>query len=69
MFISRQKSNTAQPVWAVENNFCIIDGTHFATEQPSVSLLAKKLNRASHNKGWDITIKQSETETPSLCPD
>ncbi|MBW2660240.1 MAG: Nif3-like dinuclear metal center hexameric protein, partial [Deltaproteobacteria bacterium] len=38
------KHNTA--IWAIENNFCVIDGTHFATEQLSVSLLADKLNQA-----------------------
>jgi len=56
------KHSTA--IWAVENNFCIIDGTHFATEQPSVNLLARKLKQADHSQGWNITIKQSETESP-----
>lgn len=55
------KHSTA--IWAIENDFCIIDGTHFATEQPSVSLLAKKLARAKRNQNWNIKIRQSETET------
>jgi dinuclear metal center YbgI/SA1388 family protein len=55
------KHSTA--IWAIENNFCIIDGTHFATEQPSVSLLAETLNRANRNQNWDIAIRQSKTET------
>lgn len=57
---SEIKHSTA--IWAVENNFCIIDGTHFATEQPSVSLLAKKLSRAGSSQNWNIAIRQSETE-------
>ena len=55
------KHSTA--IWAIENNFCIIDGTHFATEQPSVSLLAKKLGQENRNQNWNIEIRQSETET------
>lgn len=57
---SEIKHSTA--IWAVENSFCIIDGTHFATEQPSVSLLAKKLSRAGSSQNWNIAIRQSETE-------
>lgn len=57
---SEIKHSTA--IWAVENSFCIIDGTHFATEQPSVSLLAKKLSVAGNSQNWNIAIKQSETE-------
>ncbi len=55
------KHNTA--IWAIENNFCIIDGTHFATEQPSVGLLAEKLNRSNNKQNWNITVRQSETES------
>lgn len=55
------KHSTA--IWAIENDFCIIDGTHFATEQPSVSLLAKKLGRTNRSQNWNIEIRQSETET------
>jgi len=54
------KHNTA--VWAVESSFCVIDGTHFATEQPSVSLLVEKLRRAVSRENWDIAVRQSETE-------
>lgn len=61
VFLSAEiKHSTA--IWAIENNFCVIDGTHFATEQLSVSLLADKLNQASSNQNWDIIIRQSETE-------
>ena len=55
------KHSTA--IWAVENSFCIIDGTHFATEQPSVILLAEKLSRAGAGQNWNIAIRQSGTES------
>jgi len=55
------KHSTA--IWAIENSFCIIDGTHFSTEQLSVGLLAEKLNRARNEQNWTITIRQSKTET------
>lgn len=54
------KHSTA--IWAAENNFCIIDGTHYATEKPAIALLAKKLTQASDEKNWKIEILQSETE-------
>ncbi len=54
------KHDTA--IWAIENSFCIIDGTHFATEQPSVGLLAEKLSLANSAQNWNIAIRQSETE-------
>ncbi|MBW1637215.1 MAG: Nif3-like dinuclear metal center hexameric protein [Deltaproteobacteria bacterium] len=54
------KHDTA--IWAGENNFCVIDATHFATEQPSVGLLAEKLKRAADREKWNITIRQSESE-------
>ncbi len=54
------KHDTA--IWAIENSFCIIDGTHFATEQPSVGLLAEKLDLANSIQNWNIAIRQSETE-------
>ncbi|MCK5516410.1 MAG: Nif3-like dinuclear metal center hexameric protein [Desulfobulbaceae bacterium] len=54
------KHDTA--IWAIENRFCVIDGTHFATEQPSVALLAEKLSLANSIQNWNITIRQSESE-------
>ncbi len=54
------KHSTA--IWARENNFCIIDGTHFATEQPAVALLAEKLESSCRQQNWNISILQSETE-------
>ncbi len=54
------KHNTA--IWAVENNFCVIDGTHYATEKPAVALLVKKLKEASDRNNWKIKIQQTEEE-------
>jgi dinuclear metal center YbgI/SA1388 family protein len=52
----------ATAIWANENNFCIIDGTHYATEKPAVSLLVKKLQQSNDNAGWEIPMLQSEQE-------
>jgi len=49
-------------IWAIENSFCVIDGTHFATEKPSVGLLAEKLDLANSIQNWNIIIRQSKTE-------
>jgi len=54
------KHSTA--IWAMENKFCIIDGTHYATEKPAVSLLVKKLTEAIEEKGWKINIQQTKEE-------
>jgi dinuclear metal center YbgI/SA1388 family protein len=54
------KHNTA--IWAVESNFCIIDGTHYATEKPAVNFLVKQLQLASDTEKWDIRIMETKTE-------
>lgn len=54
------KHSTA--IWAAENDFCIIDGTHYATEKPAVTLLVKKLRAASDRKNWKINILQTKRE-------
>ncbi|MBU1564652.1 MAG: Nif3-like dinuclear metal center hexameric protein [Proteobacteria bacterium] len=54
------KHSTA--IWAIENNFCIIDGTHYATEKPAVSFLVKKLDEASRSEQWNIDILETKTE-------
>lgn len=54
------KHSTA--IWAVENNFCIIDGTHYATEKPAVTLLVNKLKEASDKMNWKIKILQTKKE-------
>jgi len=54
------KHSTA--IWAVENDFCIIDGTHYATEKPAVTLLVKKLREAGDRKSCKIRIIQTKEE-------
>ncbi|MGB3226061.1 MAG: Nif3-like dinuclear metal center hexameric protein [Desulforhopalus sp.] len=61
VYISAEiKHSTA--VWAVEKNFCIIDGTHYATEKPAVALLVKQLKEAVDTMGWNIKILQTKEE-------
>ncbi len=54
------KHSTAR--WAEESGFCVMDGTHYGTEKPAVSLLADKLTSLVQEKGWGITIHQAESE-------
>ncbi len=54
------KHNVAR--WAEENGFCIIDGTHYATEQAAVRLLAEKLERLRRVHNWTLDILQTTTE-------
>jgi dinuclear metal center YbgI/SA1388 family protein len=54
------KHSTA--IWAAETNFCVIDGTHYATEKPAVTLLVKKLQEAAEEKDWKIKILQTKEE-------
>ena len=48
--------------WAEENDFCIIDGTHYATEKPAVRLLVEHLRTFSLGQNWDLKIQETETE-------
>lgn len=54
------KHSTA--IWARENNFCVVDGTHYATEKPAVALLVKRLLHANETEGWNINVLQSVNE-------
>lgn len=54
------KHSTA--IWAIENDFCIMDGTHYATEKPAVALLISKLIEAGEKEGWTIDILQTQRE-------
>ncbi len=60
------KHSTA--IWAVENGFCIMDGTHYATEKPAVKLLYTKLVKAATENGWNIDILLTERERPPFFP-
>jgi dinuclear metal center YbgI/SA1388 family protein len=55
------KHNTGR--WAEESGFCIIDGSHYGTEKPAVALLAMRLRAYSSERGWDLEILESQTET------
>jgi dinuclear metal center YbgI/SA1388 family protein len=54
------KHNVAR--WAEECGFCIIDGSHYATEKPAMHLLAQRLRETIGRKGWNIEIYETETE-------
>ena len=54
------KHSTAR--WAEECNFCIIDGSHYATEQPVVRHLVAQLQIAADAQKWNIRILQTLTE-------
>ncbi len=56
------KHSTAR--WAEEVGFCVIDGTHFATERPALALLEKQLEAQNLTMGWNLQILQSESEKP-----
>lgn len=56
------KHSTAR--WAEESGFCIIDGTHYGTEQPAVALLADKLEALVQEQGWDLTVMKTDSERP-----
>lgn len=61
VYISAEiKHSTA--IWARENKFCIIDGTHYATEKPAVALLVTRLLQANETEGWNIHVQQSVNE-------
>lgn len=55
------KHSTA--IWANENKFCIVEGTHYATEKPAVALLVQRLQQTSETEGWNIQVVQSTDET------
>jgi dinuclear metal center YbgI/SA1388 family protein len=56
------KHSTAR--WAEEIGFCVIDGTHYATERPALILLEKQLEAEAVASGWSLQILQPESEKP-----
>jgi len=61
VYISAEiKHNVAR--WAEEAGFCIIDGTHYATEKPAVHLLAERLATYCTTHDWDLQVLETETE-------
>ncbi len=54
------KHSTAR--WAEDAGFCVIDGTHYGTEQPAIALLAEQLSKLSRESGWNLEVLQTESE-------
>ncbi|PID76360.1 MAG: Nif3-like dinuclear metal center hexameric protein [Deltaproteobacteria bacterium] len=54
------KHDTAR--WAEDEGFCIVDGTHYATERLAVHLLHEKLTETARKNNWNIKIIPTETE-------
>jgi putative NIF3 family GTP cyclohydrolase 1 type 2 len=48
--------------WAEAGNLCIIDGSHFATENIIIRPLAARLQKILRNKNIDISIEIGEQE-------
>lgn len=48
--------------WAEEHSFCLIDGTHYATERPAIDLLAEILQAEKTSGDWEVLIAQTQTE-------
>ncbi len=54
------KHSTA--IWAGECDFCIIDGSHYATEKPAIHFLVKQLEQVCRRENWQIKIMETKTE-------
>ena len=62
LFISAEiKHNIAR--WAEEADFCVIDGTHYATEKPALKLLTEKIETYANMHRWNIEVTESTTES------
>jgi len=61
VYISSEiKHNVAR--WAEEAPFCVIDGSHYATEKPAIKLLAARLSHYASENNWNISISETKTE-------
>ncbi len=58
------KHDTA--LWAHEEQFCIIDGGHYATEKPAMALLTERLAAALSARGFSVPIVESTAESSPL---
>lgn len=54
------KHSTAR--WAEEAGLCIVDGTHFSTEQFGVNLIVEKISEIVTENNWKIEILPTGTE-------
>ena len=48
--------------WTEESGFCVIDGTHYATEKPAMRLLVEQLEAYSLDHAWKIEVFETKTE-------
>jgi dinuclear metal center YbgI/SA1388 family protein len=57
---AEMKHSTAR--WAEDCGFCIIDGTHYSTEQPAMPFLLHKLRTLAAQNAWSLDFFMSQTE-------
>lgn len=48
--------------WAEACGFCVVDGTHFATENPVVPVLANHLRRALTERGIELEVRETAAQ-------
>jgi dinuclear metal center YbgI/SA1388 family protein len=67
LYISAEiKHSTAR--WAEECGFCIIDGTHYGTEQPVIPFLQRKIQALAATNNWPLEVFLTQTEKhPFIC--
>ncbi len=54
------KHHTAR--WAEECDFCVIDGSHYGTEQPVLPLLQRQIQKLADANNWPLEILISQTQ-------
>lgn len=54
------KHHTAR--WAEECDFCVIDGSHYGTEQPVLPLLQRQIRKLADANNWPLEILVSQTQ-------
>ncbi len=52
--------------WAEESGFCVIDGTHYGTEQPVIPFLHRQLQALATRNNWPLALLVSQTEKRPL---
>ena len=54
------KHSTAR--WAEDCGFCVIDGTHYGTEQPVMPFLQGKMKKWAATNNWSLDVFLTQTE-------
>jgi len=54
------KHSTAR--WAEECGFCVIDGTHYGTEQPVMPFLQRKIQALAATNNWPLEVALTQIE-------